>query len=391
MNRPGFVRGLVWAVPLVCLLASIPPAVSAGPSAPVEADRRKPSVPSRAIMDEGVEWALSPQHIERVLQRIQRAGFNVYIPCVWHGAGTRFMSRLAPPEEAIRANLDRGFDPLAYLIRRAHEMNIEVHPWFTVTLRQREFLQEFYGEGTPQQAFDIHRAEFRSFMTQLILEVVRSYEIDGVNLDYVRSMGICQSPACRTSYTRATGHDLMADLRVYRLSPPAWTRIQRWNSSAVDDIVSVVAREARLARPNLVISADGKPHDVPPRLEGRDLIGWANAGVVDVVYYTDYSAEIDVEQFEAVRRQLARPESLGRMIGNYEKQGSTGWSRRADLVAHLMSMTQTSWPKIPLGVYLYKQLDEAQIDALRAGPFSKSGVSRPSFTPTDRPGGRGEE
>jgi uncharacterized lipoprotein YddW (UPF0748 family) len=325
---------------------------------------------SRAIMDEGVEWALSRDAIETRLRRISEAGFNVYIPCVWHGAGTRYSSRVAPPETVLQDAISAGFDPLAYLIQRAHELGIEVHPWFTVTLRQREFLKEFYDDGTPSQAFDIQNPEFQSFIGNLMLDVVARYNVDGINLDYVRSMGFCQSPACEAGYERMTGGDLDRDLLIRGVSDKVRRRLEQWNGAAVSAIVQRVATEARKSKPHIVLSADGKPDDAQPRLEGRDLIGWLNAGWVDVVYFTDYGPTLDVERFNRLRAQLKEPNALGRMVGNYEKRGTVGWPRKAELVSELVASTVTHWPDNPVGVYLYRQLDDAQIQALHQGPFS---------------------
>jgi len=84
---------------------------------------------SRAILDEGLNW-VTKDSAERVCARIARAGFNVFIPCVWHGRGTIWPSKLAPwDSHNVRA---QGFDPLANLLQTAERYHIEVHPWFTV-------------------------------------------------------------------------------------------------------------------------------------------------------------------------------------------------------------------------------------------------------------------
>ena len=50
---------------------------------------------SRIIFDEGLNW-VTRVSAERLCSRIARAGFNVFSPCVWHGRGTIWPSKLAP-------------------------------------------------------------------------------------------------------------------------------------------------------------------------------------------------------------------------------------------------------------------------------------------------------
>lgn len=105
---------------------------------------------SRAIFDEGLHWA-SKRGAETVCRRIKEAGFNVFMPCVWHGRGTTWPSQLAPWDSKFPAPPD--YDPLEYLIATAQRYDIEIHPWFTVMRRDRDFFREYYDEGTPKRMF----------------------------------------------------------------------------------------------------------------------------------------------------------------------------------------------------------------------------------------------
>ena len=44
----------------------------------------------RVLFDEDIEWATSRGAVDKIIHRIKSAGFNVYIPCVWHGQGACF-------------------------------------------------------------------------------------------------------------------------------------------------------------------------------------------------------------------------------------------------------------------------------------------------------------
>ncbi|HVG02691.1 MAG TPA: family 10 glycosylhydrolase, partial [Nitrospira sp.] len=137
---------------------------------------------SRAIFDEGLNW-MNPKSANSVCQRIKRAGFNVFMPCVWHGRGTVWPSELAPWDS--NNTHTPGYDPLENLLEIAREYDIEIHPWITVGLRQRHFLAEYVDSPT-SESFDWHNPAFRNFAVSLIMEVVNRYPIHGINLDFVR-------------------------------------------------------------------------------------------------------------------------------------------------------------------------------------------------------------
>ena len=66
------------------------------------------------------------------------------------------------------------------------------------------------------------------------------------------------------------------------------------------------------------------------------------------------------------------------IVGNYEKT-ETGKvvSREARLVADLIGFCQRKFPGNGVALYWYGSLDDAQIDALRAGPFREA--ARPAW------------
>jgi len=332
---------------------------------------------ARAIADEGVEWALTKSHIDRVLARVHEAGFNVYIPCVWHGAGTRFLSALAPPDEKLAGSMNENFDPLAYVIEQAHALGIEVHPWFTVVLRQRDFLNEYYDDGTPSMAFNIHNPAFRKFMTDLILDVVAKYDVDGVHLDYIRSMGICTSEVCQTHYTNSTGRNLSLDALAVDFSNDAWDSIAGWNGRAMTSMVSELSQQSRRLKPTILISGDGNPLDKRPRLQGRDLISWANQNLIDRIYYFNYDTTLEASQINSSLQQLTNPRRLAILLGNWERVDTNKVIPLVgDHLARLVYQTRINWPSHEIGVYLYNQLTNGQIQSLQSGPFSKKVPAR---------------
>ena len=334
--------------------------------------RTQPIAESRVILDEVFSW-WSEEGTDRVLDRIERAGFNVFMPCVWNGQGVTWVSDLEEPAPRMAAALNAGRDPLGDLIDKAHARGIEVHPWFKISHRAREFRSEFYDEGTPRRAFDVHKPEFRRYIVDLMLEVVARYDIDGVNLDYVRTKGYCTSDYCVRQYREKTGRDLLADQDGLRLHTEAWNSIVAWNAEAVEAIIEPVTRGIRELRPDILISADSHPGRVRLKRQGTDSVVWVNRGWLDVVYAMEYADQLGYPDLRRAYARLHEPDRLVIMRGNYvppRKKGDRIVARDAGFVADTMSMMQLlHHGGNGVALYQYKTLTDAQIEALANGPF----------------------
>lgn len=329
---------------------------------------------SRVIFDEDMHWAYSPAQADAILERVRAAGFNVYVPCIYHGGGSWYPTSLVKPDPKLADRLQKNPDPLAYLIAKAHSMGIEVHPWFTVMFRGWDAYPEFYEEGTPPGAYNAHNENFRTFIVNLMLDAVKRYDVDGINLDYIRTMGICTSPGCAADYNRKTGGNLASDLAGSNVYGPARTRLEQWQDAAVRDIVFRFSTQARKIKPNLVISVDGhpKPQDVPRALEGRNEIEWANSSLVNVIFSMDYRRDVNLFNIDRVKNSLAVPDRLIPLFGNYDKPDNGPYlSRAGELTAAYVEFAQRKWPESGIAFYIYDQVSDDQITSLRAGPFKE--------------------
>jgi len=323
----------------------------------------------RAIFDEDPGWAASPAEIDARLQKVHAANFNVYVVSVWHGRGTLYPGPEAVQDEKLRRYFSRGWDPLEYAVHRAHELGIQVHPWFTVVKREDERHPKFYELGVPQGAYDVHNSAFRDYIVATMLDVVKRYDIDGINLDYIRSMGSCTSQSCVADYRTRTGFDLLADERSG--AADARLRIQRWADEAVEQIVTVFAQQSKSLRPQIVISVDGHPEPSAAlrNLEGRNEISWVNNGWIDAIFDMDYGWQLNLEQIERVRGALREPDRLHVLFANYEINDSHVSPREPAATAAIAALLKSRWPCSGVAVYLLNQLDQAQIQALSSGPF----------------------
>lgn len=337
---------------------------------------------SRVAFDEDIGWAQSIGVAKQRLNRAKAAGFNVYVPCVWHGKGTRYPSPITEIDSSIGPSVSATHDPLKFLIDHAHSLGIEVHPWFTVSRREWDRYQDFYQSGTPDQAYDVHNSEFRTFIVSIILDVVDRYDVDGINLDYIRAMGLCTSDACQQNYKKTTGRNLTNDISARHTSNEAYRYLQSWQDGAIADIVSRVAIAAKKMRPNLVISVDGHPRRLNGQrpLEGRAEVTWANNDWVDVIFFMDYRKRFADTEFDAVRADLTEPEKLFPLFGNFDMVDGHAVARSGTFVTRHFQYAQHKWPRSGAGLFIFTQMNDDQLEALRTGAFVE--IAHPKWPST---------
>lgn len=327
----------------------------------------------RALVEEDVLRWTKKDYLDQMLPRIKAAGFNVLIPYVWHGRGTSWLSDKAPWDTWLNSIPKDGFDPIAYMIQKAHALGMEVHPCFTVSLRQADIVPEYAPEGTPPEAFDVHHPQFRIWIADLVEEVVKKYDVDGINLDFVRTQGVCASAWCRQEYAQLYNRDLVSDLVVYKIWPGGRPTVAEYQEKAVTDTIKGISDRVRAVKPKAAISVDAIPGVATPD-QGQNSIDWANKGYIDVLFRMDYYRSIDTSLTDALRSQLRNPDALSLMISNvsnFEEMapGQAHFARDGKWLAETVAMIQAKWPKTGVAIYFANYLTEEQIAALKTGPF----------------------
>jgi uncharacterized lipoprotein YddW (UPF0748 family) len=322
----------------------------------------------RAILDETFQFWTTREAADRTLHRIKEAGFTMYIPVIWYGAGTTWPSRHAPWDPAL-AGRAAGFDPLRYMIEKAHALGIEVHPWFTVALRRSGLRPDLALEGVLENGklgiFDVHNPRFRAWITDLIVEVAHNYDVDGINLDYVRAMGLCTNVACEREYHARYGRDLLVDAVTFRLAPTLVPALIEYQESTVTELVHMVSSAVRAVKPRVVISVDAFP-ELTDYLNGQNSVDWANRGYIDVLFRMDYAKKIDGASTNAVRARMKQPDRLTIIAGNYDLVSNGAVPRSGQWLVNTLREIGDRWPRTGAAVYLYNQLSEEQVRALKA-------------------------
>jgi uncharacterized lipoprotein YddW (UPF0748 family) len=261
-----------------------------------------------------------------------------------------------------------------------------VFPWFTVALREKWFSQRhkdfFDGAATPADAFDLHRPAFRAFMTGLIADVAQRYPIDGINLDFIRTMGTCRCKTCADEYRLKYTRDLSGDASHPKTDGTLEEHLQEWQDGAVEAVVREISGKVRQLRPGSIISVAGNPQSYQNQ-EGRQESRWANNGLVDLVFDMEYADPPDVERHHLVTAQFREQSRLVMLISNHDWKNGAPVPKTAQHLKQTAEYVRNRWGR-GLGVYIYSMLSDDQVEMFAAGPFTA--LSKPP----SREMGRGE-
>ncbi len=278
--------------------------------------------------------------IDNVVRQASDNGFNALFVQVRGRGDALYDSRIEPRSELLD---DLGFDPLAYVVDRAHAAGLEVHVWLNAFLvwsapqpprssdhvvlahpdwvhvraDGRSLLElsrsEIDGMGAEGVFVSPGNREVRERLTAVVRELAERYDIDGVHLDYVRlpSMDVGYDVASRTEFMRRYGVDpldlVRSEREVERLYgddglrnlKSLWTG---WRSSSVTESVASVVFAIREVKPSLKLSA-AVIADVTAATTkyGQDWPSWLQSGLLDFAVPMCYSASTSF-----VKRQVGR-------------------------------------------------------------------------------------
>ena len=329
-RAPGRARGV--ALPALAapwraaLLAAVLLAALAAGGAPARADQPG-AEPMRAL------WVVRstmtrPDRIERMIQRARQYGVEDLFVQVRGRADAFYRPGLEPRAEAIE---DTTFDPLEYVLRRAHQEGLRVHAWMNVFLvwsanqnpRDPSHLanahpnwsavrpdgralwsltrDEFEGTITEGMFSAAGNPEVREEFLEVVRDVLRRYPVDGIHLDYVRypSSAVGYDYGSRTEFMRATGVDpaWMADRPEYlraRFGSDGVGDLARrwaaWQTGTVDEVVRGVRAAVDSLRPQAQVSA-AVIADLNAALgrNRQNWPAWLKAGWLDFVVPMVYS------------------------------------------------------------------------------------------------------
>ncbi|WP_155990588.1 glycoside hydrolase family 10 protein [Paraoerskovia marina] len=343
----------------------------------------------------------TPAQIRTTLDRIDASGFNVvFLESIFQGT-TIYPSAVAA-EAGVAAQRPSmvGFDPLQVWIEEAHARGIELHPWvhsfyvgsdaatdgpgpvLSVHPEWAAVEREDVGATSPMPSsrepgyyfLDAAIPEARQYVTDLLAELMGTYDVDGVHLDYIRypvslpweTAGFSYSDYSRSAFEAEFGVD------PYELSPDdaAWADWNAWREENVTSFVRGVRELQQSEAPDVQLSAAvfANPSDGLEK-KFQNWGAWADEGLVDFLTGMTFGTSADsVGADTLAMRERVTNENLLYTATYGPFRGSTPQTM-LDQVASVVDAGSDG-----AALFAYNQLTDEQAAALADGPFRNDAV-----------------
>jgi uncharacterized lipoprotein YddW (UPF0748 family) len=280
----------------------------------------------------------STQRIQQAIQRLKRLKFNTLYPTVWNGGHTLYKSQVAEKAFGVAIDPNPGLqnrDMLEEVIQLGHEQNFTVIPWFEYGLmteegselarkhpewisQRKDGSQVFiHGENNQHRLVWMTPAhpEVQKFLTDLIVEVVKKYDLDGIQLDDHFGM---PSELGYDDYTIALyKKEHFGRLPSEDFKNPEW---MAWRARKLGNLMQKISKAVRAVKPNCLISLSPNPKDFSYRKYLQDWYNWVYLGLVDEIVVQvyrdnieDYTRELSQPEWQEVRQKV--PVAIGILTG----------------------------------------------------------------------------
>jgi uncharacterized lipoprotein YddW (UPF0748 family) len=273
--------------------------------------------------------------LKNSLQRLNELNFNTVYPAVWNWGYTLYPSKVAA--QVIGRSLDptpglQGRDMLKEIVDEGHKKGLTVIPWFEFGfmapadsllaknrpqwLTNRSDGSRIVKEGKHDRVWlNPFRPEVQQFIQDLIVEIVRNYDIDGIQFD--DHFGL-PSELGYDAYTVALyrkEHRGQAPSR-----NPKDREWLRWRASKITDYMKRVFTAIKATKKNCIVSVAPNPQRFSYEYFLADWQRWERMGIVEdlvlQIYRDDLNVfvrELEYPEVKAAKSHI--PVSIGILSG----------------------------------------------------------------------------
>ncbi len=305
----------------------------------------------------------TPWAINRALRQLSRLNFNTVYPVTWNRGNTFYPSDVAKKitgqhQDPTLTTFRLGQDVLREIFKQSHRQGIRVIPWFeygfmapinsllvkrhpnwvtTSFDKNRNFSEGFFElelkDLLPesdkqslltqlQQSLSIYNVwlnpihpQVQNFILDLILEVVKKYDVDGIQIDDRFGMPV------QFGYDPVTVH-LYREQHQGKMPPEDFTDPEwmQWRANQITAFIERLYKSIKAIKPNCIVSVSSNPYDFAYKLYLQDWQTWINRGLVDEFVLQVYREDLSsfVEELEEPAVKIAKkkiPFSIGILTG----------------------------------------------------------------------------
>ncbi|MGF2034266.1 MAG: glycoside hydrolase family 10 protein [Nostoc sp. CmiVER01] len=257
----------------------------------------------------------SKERIAEAMDFLAETGFNVVFPVVWNKAVTLYPSQTMQQTFGVEIDhLSVGRDPLEEVIIEARRVGLKVIPWFeygfasSYNLNGGVLLQkkpewtarDCNGNLLKKNGFEWLNAldsQVQEFFLNLVLEVVKNYDVDGVQ-------GDDRFPAfpCEGGYDEGTVNRYRQQFDRNPPQNPKDRQWLQWRADILTDFLARLYREVKAVNPNLLVAIAPNIHDWAFQEYLQDSPAWLKREIVDMIQPQIYRR--DFRSYQAIADKL---------------------------------------------------------------------------------------
>lgn len=287
---------------------------------PVDRNFAQPEVRSMWLDRGTIVQAHSKKDLAKLFDAMAEAGINTVFFETVNASYPIYPSQVAPEQNP----LTKGWNPLQAAIELAHERGMELHAWVWVFAAANQGHNQILNQpedylgpvlsrnpswalkdqneqlfnktpGFKKAFYDPANPEVRKYLLSLFEEIATRYDVDGIQLDYIRypfqdnitKQVFGYTDVSRQLFKEATGVDPV-DLSP---SSPLWPQWTGFKIQQIDSFVAETSTHLKQKRPDLIISAAVFPLEHKQRLSElqQNWEEWIYSEWVDVMVLMTYA------------------------------------------------------------------------------------------------------
>lgn len=323
----------------------------------------------------------------KYFEKLKESGINtVYLETVNAGY------TIYPTLVGIQNPLTKGKDPLKWAIEEAHKRNIKIQAWMWIFAvgndRHNKIIDKkddyvgpvleknmrwallgpegnFRPKNQPEFWIDPANKEGRAYLLKLAEEIILNYDVDGIQLDYIRY------PFQRTDNLMGFNHNAVEQFsaktgeKLFNNNYQNNFLWNKWKEENINSFVKQISNKGKSIKPNLKISASVFSKSQQNRLGSiqQNWENWINNATIDSLTPMSYSTNL-----EALETNLfyLRPQSGACLIypGIALKHVD-----ESSLMQQIAKIREEGFAGISL--FAMAQLDENKSDFMQNGIFSQ--------------------
>ncbi len=364
------------------------------------------SMPVRAVearsiwLDRGtIVSTKSPEGMVKLFERLKRSGINVVYFETNNAGFTMYPSKFTEQNPETL-----GWSPLGVAVQEARKHGMEIHPWLWIynvgntrhnpiinkpgdypgpVLSRYDFNWAMASQTgallPPRQSefwLDPSNQKCREYIKSLITEVISNFDVDGIQLDYIRYPFNNRGSEMGFNWHSRVKFEQQTGLSLDNLNDETRELFVAWKVQQVNEMVKEISQMVRAKQPRLRISA--AVYAFPRRMRvnaiQQEWETWVANGWVDTLNPMTYANNA---------KKLSIMADFVRESTSDKALVFPGLAIMRVDTAGLIEQLDTARATGTLGttIFAYAHLDDKKLKVLEVGPYRKKTLLTPQSEP----------